>query len=116
MGTTVASQLNNIPFYSAYRRDPNRPLDPVIDYLHANLARAVGDLLHTTGPRMTIVNACSSGTDAIGVASTWINAGLCDVAIAGGADELSRVAIAGFWSLGVISSQLCAHSIGIAPV
>lgn len=108
IGTTVASQLNNIPFYSAYRRDPDRSLDPVIDYLHANLARAVGDLLHTAGPRMTIVNACSSGTDAIGVASSWINSGLCDIAIAGGADELSRVAIAGFWSLGVMSSQPCA--------
>ena len=108
IGTTVASQLNNIPFYSAYRRDSNRPLDPVIDYLHANLASAVGDLLYAHGPRMTIVNACSSGTDAVGVASSWINAGLCDVAIAGGADELSRVALAGFWSLGVMSSELCA--------
>jgi 3-oxoacyl-(acyl-carrier-protein) synthase len=108
IGTTVASQLNNIPFYSAYRRDSHRPLDAVIDYLHANLARAVGDLLHAGGPRMTIVNACSSGTDAIGVASSWINAGLCDVAIAGGGDELSRVAVAGFWSLGVMSSQPCA--------
>jgi 3-oxoacyl-(acyl-carrier-protein) synthase len=108
IGTTVASQLNNIPFYSAYRRDPSRSLDPVIDYLHCNLARAVGDLLHVSGPRMTIVNACSSGTDAIGVASSWINAGLCDVAIAGGADELSRVAMAGFWSLGVMSVEPCA--------
>jgi 3-oxoacyl-(acyl-carrier-protein) synthase len=108
IGTTVASQLNNIPFYSEYRRDPHRPLDAVYDYLRANLARAMGDLLHAAGPRMTIVNACSSGTDAIGVASSWIRAGLCDVAIAGGGDELSRVAIAGFWSLGVMSSQPCA--------
>jgi len=30
------------------------------------------------------------------------------VAIAGGADELSRVALAGFWSLGVMSQQPCA--------
>jgi len=108
IGTTVASQLNNIPFYSAYRVNPNQPMDAVYDYLHANLARAAGDLLHVTGPRMTIVNACSSGTDAIGVASTWLKAGLCDVAVAGGADELSRVAMAGFWSLGVMSSEPCA--------
>jgi 3-oxoacyl-(acyl-carrier-protein) synthase len=108
IGTTVASQLNNIPFYSAYRADPNRPMDAVYDYLHANLAQAVGSLLDVTGPRMTIVNACSSGTDAIGVASSWLKAGLCDVAIAGGGDELSRVAMAGFWSLGVMSSEPCA--------
>jgi 3-oxoacyl-(acyl-carrier-protein) synthase len=108
LGTTVACQLNNVSFYAAYRRDPNRPMDAVIDYLHANLARAVGDLLGTNGPRMTIVNACSSATDAIGVAASWMRAGLCDVAIAGGADELSRVALAGFWSLGVMSAQPCA--------
>ena len=107
IGTTVACQLNNIPFYAAFRRDPNQPLDAVYDYLNANLAAAVGDLLHATGPRMTIVNACSSGTDAIGVAASWINAGLCDIAIAGGSDELSRVAIAGFSSLGVMSSDPC---------
>jgi len=57
---------------------------------------------------MTVVNACSSGTDAIGVAASWIRAGLCDLAIAGGADEMYRVPVAGFWSLGVMSSQLCA--------
>jgi 3-oxoacyl-(acyl-carrier-protein) synthase len=33
---------------------------------------------------------------------------LCDFAIAGGADELNRVAMAGFWSLGVMSSRPCA--------
>jgi 3-oxoacyl-(acyl-carrier-protein) synthase len=108
IGTTVASQLNNIPFYDAYRRYGNPPLDAVYDYLSANIAREVGDLLGVTGPRMTIVNACSSGTDAIGVAGSWIRAGLCDVALAGGADELNRVALAGFWSLGVMSTQPCA--------
>jgi len=108
IGTTVASQLNNIPFYDAYRRQGNPPLDAVYDFLSANLAHAVGDLLHVVGPRMTIVNACSSGTDAIGVAASWIRAGVCDVALAGGADEMNRVAMAGFWSLGVMSAQACA--------
>jgi len=108
IGTTVASQLNSIPFYDAYRREGNPPLDAVHDYLRANLAEAVGDLLGITGPRMTIVNACSSGTDSIGVAASWIRAGLCDWALAGGADEMNRVAMAGFWSLGVMSSEPCA--------
>jgi 3-oxoacyl-(acyl-carrier-protein) synthase len=108
IGTTVASQLNSIPFYDAYRRDGNPPLESVHDYLRANLAQAIGELLNVSGPRMTIVNACSSGTDAIGVAANWIRAGICDLAVAGGADELNRVAMAGFWSLGVMSSQPCA--------
>ncbi|CAN5513600.1 beta-ketoacyl-[acyl-carrier-protein] synthase family protein [soil metagenome] len=107
LGTTVASQLNNVPFYEAYRSTKHPPLDAVHEYLAANLASAVGDVCDWQGPRLTVVNACSSGTDAIGIAATWIRAGLCDVAIAGGADELNRVAMAGFWSLGVMSSQLC---------
>ena len=47
--------------------------------------------LRDDGPVPDIVNACSSGTDAIGVALSWLRAGLCDIVIAGGADELSRI-------------------------
>jgi 3-oxoacyl-[acyl-carrier-protein] synthase II len=108
MGTTVASQLNSLPFHEAYRRTGHPPLEPVYDYLHANLAFAVADIHGFTGPRMTVCNACSSGADAIGIAAAWIRAGLCDIAIAGGADEINRVPIAGFWSLGVMSSEPCA--------
>jgi 3-oxoacyl-[acyl-carrier-protein] synthase II len=108
LGTTVASQLNNMPFYDAYRRDGYPALDAVSDFLHANLSEAVGDLLGVSGPRLTVVNACSSGTDAIGAARDWLLAGVCDVAIVGGGDEINRVALAGFFSLGVTSAQPCA--------
>jgi 3-oxoacyl-(acyl-carrier-protein) synthase len=108
IGTTVACQLNSVQFYGAYRRGEEPPLDSVWNYLHANLAHAVAKLLKVNGPRMTVVNACSSGTDAIGVAASWIRAGLCDVAIAGGADEIHPVPLAGFWSLGVMSGEPCA--------
>jgi 3-oxoacyl-(acyl-carrier-protein) synthase len=108
LGTTVACQLNSVEFYDSYRRGAEPNLDPVRNYLQTNLAAAVAKLLDARGPRMTVVNACSSGTDAIGTAATWIRAGLCDIAIAGGADELHRVPLAGFWSLGVMSAQPCA--------
>jgi len=108
IGTTVACQLNCLPFYAAYRRREDPPVDPVYDFLHSNLAQATAEQLGVCGPRMTVVNACSSGTDAIGVATSWIRAGLCDIAIAGGGDEMYLVPVAGFWSLGVMSSQLCA--------
>jgi len=107
MGTTVACQLNSLPFYAAWRKNENPPLDRVYDFLNSNLAQATGKALKVTGPRLTIVNACSSGTDAIGVAASWIRAGLCDVAIAGGADEMYTVPLSGFWSLGVMSTEPC---------
>jgi 3-oxoacyl-(acyl-carrier-protein) synthase len=108
IGTTVACQLNSVPFYDAFRKGQEPSLEPVWNYLQANLGQAVAKLLDVTGPRMTVVNACSSGTDAIGIAASWIRAGLCDVAIAGGADELHPVPLSGFWSLGVMSAQPCA--------
>jgi 3-oxoacyl-(acyl-carrier-protein) synthase len=108
LGTTVGCQLNSVPFYAAFRRGDAPDLDPVYNFLSTNLAKAVGELVGAKGSRMTVVNACSSGTDAIGVAAGWIAAGLCDVAIAGGADELYIVPLSGFWSLGVMSGEPCA--------
>jgi 3-oxoacyl-(acyl-carrier-protein) synthase len=108
LGTTVGCQLNSVPFYAAYRRGESPDLEPVYNFIGTNLAAAVAQLIGADGPRMTVVNACSSGTDAIGVAAGWIRSGLCDVAIAGGADELYLVPVSGFWSLGVMSGQPCA--------
>ncbi len=108
LGTTVASQLNDIDFYRTYRETGPVSREPVDRYLKGNIADAVAGFFGAHGPRLTIVNACSSGTDAIGAALSWLRAGMCDIAIAGGADELSRVPYCGFASLGIVSSELCA--------
>ncbi|MBN2591435.1 MAG: beta-ketoacyl-[acyl-carrier-protein] synthase family protein [Sedimentisphaerales bacterium] len=108
MGTTVACQLNDLPFYSDYREQRHNDLSSVDTFLKGNLAEAVALMLGTHGPHVTVVNACSSGADAIGIAADWLKAGYCDVAIAGGADELNRVSVSGFHALGVSSDKLCA--------
>jgi 3-oxoacyl-(acyl-carrier-protein) synthase len=108
LGTTVASQLNSLPFYRGFREQAAPSLAPVLAFLRTNLAEAVADLLGVDGPRLTVVNACSSGADAIGVAAAWLRGGLCDLAIAGGADELNLVPLAGFHALGVMSGEPCA--------
>ena len=108
LGTTVACQLNDLDFYSTWREKHSAPLDSVDGYLHGNLAEAVAARLGADGPALVVVNACSSGTDAIGAAMSWLNAGLCDIAIAGGADELNRIPLAGFKALGVASDEPCA--------
>ncbi|HEY5672135.1 MAG TPA: beta-ketoacyl synthase N-terminal-like domain-containing protein, partial [Malonomonas sp.] len=51
------------------------------------------------------VNACSSGTDAIGLGAAWIRSGRCDIVLAGGADELCRVTYNGFASLMIADSE-----------
>ncbi|MBA3035517.1 MAG: beta-ketoacyl-[acyl-carrier-protein] synthase family protein, partial [Desulfobacterium sp.] len=108
LGTTVASQLNDIEFYSAFKKYGNVDLKPVDRYLRGNISEALAYLIKATGPSVTVVNACSSGTDAIGIALSWLRSGNCDIVIAGGADELNRVPLCGFGSLGILSNSLCA--------
>ncbi len=108
IGTTVASQLNDLGFYRAYRESGTPPLQPVNRFLKGNPAEYLAHRLKTRGPALTVVNACSSGTDAVGVALTWLKAGLCDMVIAGGADELNHIPYAGFSSLGILNPGLCA--------
>jgi len=107
LGTTVASQLNDTDFYGEYKNTGNASLNSVERYLKGNLAEAVSGKIGVSGLSCTVVNACSSGTDAIGVGLSWLRADLCDIVICGGADELNRVPLAGFGSLGVVSDSLC---------
>ena len=108
MGTTVASQLNDLEFYTSYRNTGSAPMTAVDRYVKGNLAECISRKIKAPGPSLTVVNACSSGTDAIGVALSWLKNGLCDIAIAGGADELNRIPYCGFGSLGIVSRDLCA--------
>jgi len=107
MGTTVACQLNDIDFYARFRATGEAPMHSVERYLKANLADAVAEAIGSSGPGLTVANACSSGTDAIGTAVSWLRSGLCDIAVAGGADELNRVPLCGFNALGVASPEPC---------
>ncbi len=107
LGTTVGCTFHDEPYYIAWRKGEKPALDPVHYYLNTNVAAAVHGMLGTTGLSLVVTNACASGTDAIGLAKGWIEAGLCDIAIAGGADELSRVAYNGFVSLMLTNTDAC---------
>jgi 3-oxoacyl-(acyl-carrier-protein) synthase len=108
LGTTVASQLNDMDFYRRYRRNDSVSMCSVDRYLKGNLAEAVSRAIEVRGPSATVVNACSSGADAIGVALSWLRSGVCEIAIAGGADELNPVPLCGFGVLGILSDSICA--------
>jgi len=107
LGTSVASQLNDIDFYQTYRNTGAADMASVDRFLKGNLAEAVAKSIKANGPSVTVVNACSSGADAIGTALSWLRTGVCDIAIAGGADELNRVPLCGFGALGILSKSLC---------
>ncbi|MDP8266438.1 MAG: beta-ketoacyl-[acyl-carrier-protein] synthase family protein [Candidatus Aceula meridiana] len=107
-GTTVASQLNNIEFYKEFRETGQADITVIDEYLNGNLAEVIAKKYKLKGPRSVVVNACSSGVDAIGVAVSWLKNDICDIAIAGGADELNKIPLCGFNSLGIMSDMPCA--------
>ena len=107
MGTTVGSTLNSEEFYREYLQGGVPDMEPVHMFLDGNPAEAVARATGFSGPCQTVVNACSSGTDAIGIGAEWIESGLCDVVLAGGTDELCRTTYNGFASLMIMDAEPC---------
>lgn len=107
IGTTVGCALNCDDFYRDYKAGKSPGMAIIERYLRSNPAAVIARQLKLNGPVQTVVNACSSGTDAIGLGASWLRAGACDLVITGGADELSRVTYAGFSSLMITDSEPC---------
>ncbi len=58
------------------------------------------------GPNLSLVSACSTGTDALGIASKMIKYGDCKVMIAGGADAtITPIGVACFSQAGALSKN-----------
>ena len=107
VGTTVGSAMNNEQFCRDYREGLDPDLEPINRIMRSNPAAVIAREFGFTGPCQTIVNACASGTDAVGLAGSWIRGGICDVVIAGGADELGRITYNGFISLMITDETPC---------
>jgi 3-oxoacyl-[acyl-carrier-protein] synthase-1 len=72
-----------------------------------DLAAHVAMRTGARGPTYGISTACSSGAKAIASAARLIEAGLCDVAIAGGVDAISPLTLNGFAALESLSERVC---------
>ena len=107
MGTTVGCALNNDPFYIQYKQGNHPGMDPIKRFFASNPAQSIAKEFNLDGPIQTIVNACASGTDAIGIGASWLAADLCDLVIAGGTDELCKVTYNGFISLMITDDTPC---------
>ncbi|WP_415714050.1 beta-ketoacyl-[acyl-carrier-protein] synthase family protein [Maridesulfovibrio sp.] len=107
IGSSTGASLNFMPFYQQWREEKEPDLKIIESYLSCNPAAAVAERYALNGPVQTVTNACSSGTDAIGIGSSWIRQGLCDLVIAGGADALSGISYTGFSRLMITSPERC---------
>jgi 3-oxoacyl-[acyl-carrier-protein] synthase-1/3-oxoacyl-[acyl-carrier-protein] synthase II len=106
-GTSVGASLDFFGFYKDSAGGKAPPLDEIDRYLASNPALALARFFGCRGPAQCVTNACSSGADAIGLAASWIRAGRCSLALAGGADALSPITYAGFSSLRLCSPESC---------
>ena len=83
----------------AYLTAGDGPASMLLAHQPASVTDLVARHLGAHGPRSTIMTACSSSATAIGYAADRIRLGQVDVALAGGAEGLTRLTCAGFGSL-----------------
>lgn len=107
VGTTVGTTMNNEGFYRQYLKGEQPDMAHITRLLNSNPAAVIAREFDLCGPCQTVVNACSSGTDAIGLGASWIKSGLCDIVLAGGTDELCHVTYNGFISLMIADDGPC---------
>ena len=108
VGTTIAQQFTETPYYMLLRDDPDTPDNaPAKRFLNSNPAEAIAREYDLRGPANTVSNACSSGADAVSIAVLRLLSGQCERMIVIGADELHRTPVAGFHVLGVTSPFPC---------
>lgn len=108
LGSTAGCFFNKEDYYRKFRNQKNGDPSYVAQVLlNGSIAHQITKKFNLSGPAMTLSNACASGTDAIGLASAMIEKGECDIALAGGCDEIVRMVYLGFISLMNTSDEPC---------
>ncbi|MGD9008283.1 MAG: beta-ketoacyl-[acyl-carrier-protein] synthase family protein [Desulfobacteraceae bacterium] len=107
IGTNVGGSLGNETLFADMQQNDTTHIMPADRFAMSNPTAHLMDRYGLNGPFQTVVNACSAGNDAIGIAAGWIDAGWCDLVLAGGADEMYQVTYVGFKSLFINSDAPC---------
>ena len=79
--------------------------DTVAGHPIAAATSALAERFSLTGPRTTVISACSSGLNAAIVARQWLQAGRCRSVLAVGTDALCRLTESGFLSLAAVDAE-----------
>lgn len=107
IGTSTGASLDFLDCYRRWRSGGEPDLAAIRRYGRSNPAVMLARRLGLNGPALTLTNACSSGTDAIGLGAAWIRLGLCQTVLAGGTDALNEISYNGFARLMVASPEPC---------
>ncbi len=92
---------------SLLNRGPRRVSPQFVPKMIANIAAGqVAIRFGLQGPNQTVISACSSATDAIGIALRLIQAGDADMIVAGGTEaSITPLTIAGFANMKALSTR-----------
>jgi 3-oxoacyl-(acyl-carrier-protein) synthase len=106
--TTVGGMDRTENFFKDFVQDPARgKLHDVVDHECGSSTELIADALGINGFISTINTACSSSVNSIILGARMIRHGLLDVAIAGGADALTKFTLNGFNSLMILDKEPC---------
>jgi len=108
VGACIGTNIGCSMYDESFSNDGNTSfITPVNRFFFSNPTSSIASEFKITGPLQTVVNACSSGSDALGLAASWIRSGICDIVIAGGADEMYQITYTGFKSLLINDDSPC---------
>ena len=105
---TVGGMDRTENFFEYFMKDPGRGrLRDVVHHECGAITEIVADLLGIKHFISTISTACSSSANAIFTAARMIKHGMLDIALAGGADALTRFTLNGFNTLMILDREYC---------
>lgn len=109
IGASVFPSFHCFEIYKNWKNNQFTAADGegIKTYLSSPLAQWVSNYYGFKGPFQTVVTACASGTDAVGLAKNWIETGLCDAVLCGGTDEIAESPYDGFIRLLVANEERC---------
>lgn len=109
LGTSTSGIRSTEVAYAKRRETGKWPADLHYRYTHSadSLSRFTAEALGIQGPVVVITTACSSSAKAFVTAQRWIESGLIDAAVVGGADSLCLSTLHGFDALQLLSDDVC---------
>ncbi|MEI7731670.1 MAG: beta-ketoacyl-[acyl-carrier-protein] synthase family protein [Verrucomicrobiota bacterium] len=110
IGTTSGGMSMGEVYYRQAFYQPNahrRQATRAWQYMSQTQVRQMTEALGTRGPVSILVNACASGTNALGHAFEMLRWGRAERILAGGYDALSLLVYSGFDSLQALSQTTC---------
>jgi len=109
VGTSVDASFHCFETYKNWKENnlSDKDAQTVANYLSRSTAQTISRYFGFTGPFQTVVTACASGTDAIGIGKNWIEHGICDAVLCGGTDEINLIPYDGFIRLLIASKERC---------